>query len=176
MSAPQSQSGLVLELAEEFLTRYRKGERPALQEYVDRHPELAAAIREVFPAMALMENIALSDDARTDQTYAAAALQQLSRATGGQWQLSHLRLRWLPVPTVSAAGASFRPPVSESPPAGLDTLRCHSGARASARTRNPEIMGSRFRRVRCCASRPCDPHHLKIAQPHSLGRPPSGKP
>src|SRR5215475_10335828 len=40
----------------------------------------------------------------------AAALQQLSRATGGQWQFSHLRLRWLPVPTVSAAGASFRIP------------------------------------------------------------------
>src|SRR5262245_39238787 len=77
MSTPQSQSGLVLELAEEFLARYRQGERPALQEYIDRHPDLAAAIREVFPAMALMENIALSDDALTDRTPQAAALQQL---------------------------------------------------------------------------------------------------
>jgi hypothetical protein len=40
----------------------------------------------------------------------AAALQQLSRATGGQWQLSHLRLRWLPAPTISAADASFSIP------------------------------------------------------------------
>jgi WD40 repeat protein/serine/threonine protein kinase len=33
-----------------------------LKEYIDRHPELAAEIREVFPAMALMENIALADE------------------------------------------------------------------------------------------------------------------
>jgi WD40 repeat protein/serine/threonine protein kinase len=57
-----SQSGIVLGLAEEFLERYRKGERPPLREYVERHPELAAAIKEVFPAVALMENIALADE------------------------------------------------------------------------------------------------------------------
>ena len=34
MSAPQSQSGRVMELAEEFLQRYRCGERPALKEQV----------------------------------------------------------------------------------------------------------------------------------------------
>ena len=77
MSTPPSQSGLVLELAEEFLARYRRGERPALQEYVERHPELAAAIREVFPAVALMENIALSDEAVVDRTPQVPALQQL---------------------------------------------------------------------------------------------------
>jgi serine/threonine-protein kinase len=77
MSTPPSQSGLVLELAEEFLARYRQGERPALQEYIDRHPELAAAIREVFPAMALMENIALADESLAGQPPAAQALQQL---------------------------------------------------------------------------------------------------
>ena len=52
-SESQSRSGLVLELAEEFLDRYRAGERPALKEYIDRHPELEAEIREVFPAMAM---------------------------------------------------------------------------------------------------------------------------
>ena len=62
MSESESPSGLVLELAEEFLERYRRGERPPLKEYVDRHPELGAEIREVFPAMALMENIALADE------------------------------------------------------------------------------------------------------------------
>ncbi|MCI0643070.1 MAG: protein kinase [Gemmataceae bacterium] len=54
-------SALVMELAEEFLNRYRKGELPPLKEYVDRHPELAAEIKEVFPAMAMMENIAVAD-------------------------------------------------------------------------------------------------------------------
>src|SRR5438552_18044782 len=62
MSSAGSRSGVVLALAEEFLDRYRRGERPALKEYVDRHPELAADIREVFPAMAMMENIALAEE------------------------------------------------------------------------------------------------------------------
>src|SRR5438128_996693 len=62
MSASPSHSALVLELAEEFLERYRRGERPSLKEYVDRYPSLGAAIREVFPAMAMMENIALADE------------------------------------------------------------------------------------------------------------------
>jgi serine/threonine-protein kinase len=61
MSASASKSALVLELAEEFLERYRQGQRPSLKEYIDRHPHLEADIREVFPAMALMENIALDD-------------------------------------------------------------------------------------------------------------------
>src|SRR5437588_1232319 len=62
MSDSESRSELVLELAEEFLERYRRGERPPLKEYIDRHPELAAEIKEVFPAMALMENIAVADE------------------------------------------------------------------------------------------------------------------
>ncbi len=62
MSTSESQSGVVLELAEEFLERYRRGQHPSLKEYIDRHPSLADEIREVFPAMAMMENIALADE------------------------------------------------------------------------------------------------------------------
>jgi serine/threonine protein kinase/formylglycine-generating enzyme required for sulfatase activity len=62
MSASESKSGLVLQLVGEFLERYRQGERPSLKEYIDRHPQLAAEIKEVFPAMALMENVALADE------------------------------------------------------------------------------------------------------------------
>jgi serine/threonine protein kinase/tetratricopeptide (TPR) repeat protein len=61
MSESEMRSGRVLELAEEFLERYRNGERPPLKEYTDRHPDLAEEIREVFPAMAMMENIAVAD-------------------------------------------------------------------------------------------------------------------
>ena len=43
------------ELAEEFAERYRRGERPSLQEYVDRLPEMAEEILELFPAMAKVE-------------------------------------------------------------------------------------------------------------------------
>ncbi len=43
------------QLAEEFLQRYRRGERPALAEYTGRHPALAEEIREVFAALVLVE-------------------------------------------------------------------------------------------------------------------------
>ncbi len=53
---------LLNQLAEEFAARYRRGERPSLQEYVDLHPALADDIREYFPAMAEMEQA--KDDRR----------------------------------------------------------------------------------------------------------------
>jgi WD40 repeat protein/serine/threonine protein kinase/tetratricopeptide (TPR) repeat protein len=62
MSLSISRSAVVLELAEEFLERYRRGERPPLQEYIGRHPELESDIRAIFPAMAMMDKIALDDD------------------------------------------------------------------------------------------------------------------
>jgi hypothetical protein len=46
---------LLNRLGEELADRYRRGERPALQEYIDRHPALADEIREYFPAMVEME-------------------------------------------------------------------------------------------------------------------------
>ncbi len=42
-------------LAEEFVERYRRGERPTVTEYVGEHPELSAEIREVFPALLAIE-------------------------------------------------------------------------------------------------------------------------
>src|SRR5262245_38158950 len=46
---------LLNRLADEFAARHRAGERPALQEYCDRHPELADDIRALFPALAELE-------------------------------------------------------------------------------------------------------------------------
>ena len=43
------------QLAEEFMARYRRGERPALTEYTEKYPELADRIRDVFPMMVVME-------------------------------------------------------------------------------------------------------------------------
>src|SRR5260370_2386620 len=48
---------LLNELGEEFAARYRRGERPSLSEYIDRHPQLADDIREFFPAMIEMEQV-----------------------------------------------------------------------------------------------------------------------
>jgi hypothetical protein len=53
---------LLNRLADEFAARFRLGERPSLQEYIDRHPELANDIREFFPAVAEMEQV--KDDRR----------------------------------------------------------------------------------------------------------------
>ncbi len=79
MDTSESRSAVVLELAEEFLERYRKGERPALRDYIDRHPELAGEIREVFPAMAMMENIAIRDDSlAVEETDATAGIEARS--------------------------------------------------------------------------------------------------
>src|SRR5271165_499571 len=44
-------------LAEEFLDRKRRGEHPTLREYVERHPELADKIRDLFPALLMMEGL-----------------------------------------------------------------------------------------------------------------------
>jgi eukaryotic-like serine/threonine-protein kinase len=44
-------------LAEEFLERYRRGDRPTVTEYVDGHPELSEEIREVFPALLAVEEV-----------------------------------------------------------------------------------------------------------------------
>jgi hypothetical protein len=62
MSTSEARSEIVLERAEEILEQDRNGERPGLKEYVNRHPDLAGEIRDVFPAMAMMENIAICDD------------------------------------------------------------------------------------------------------------------
>ncbi len=45
------------ELAEEFVERFRRGERPSLSEYVGRLPEMAGEIREMFPALIEVEQV-----------------------------------------------------------------------------------------------------------------------
>jgi eukaryotic-like serine/threonine-protein kinase len=79
MSTSGEQSVLVMELAEEFLDQYRHGQRPSLQQYIDRHPELAAEIREVFPAMALMERVAIVDSSFSAANRAAALVRAPSQ-------------------------------------------------------------------------------------------------
>ncbi len=44
-------------LAEEFVTRFRAGQRPSLSEYTDGHPELAEEIHDLFPALVEMEQL-----------------------------------------------------------------------------------------------------------------------
>jgi serine/threonine protein kinase/WD40 repeat protein len=48
------------QLAEAFLERYRRGERPSLEAFIAEHPAHAAEIRELFPALLAIERLAPS--------------------------------------------------------------------------------------------------------------------
>src|SRR5438132_7699251 len=73
----------VEQLAEEFVARRQRGEKPTLQEYTARYPELAEEIRELFPALLLVEDLGDGSLAATgphlppDSEAAGAELQQL---------------------------------------------------------------------------------------------------
>src|SRR5258708_18993444 len=69
---------LLSPLAEECAARHRRGERPSLQEYIDRHPQLADDIREFFPAMAEMEQVK-EDRQEVAEPKAAGPLPPLER-------------------------------------------------------------------------------------------------
>jgi eukaryotic-like serine/threonine-protein kinase len=67
MASDDSERFVLLDhLADEFAERYRRGERPSLQEYIDRYPDLADDIRELFPAMVEIEQ-AEGDRRQTDE-------------------------------------------------------------------------------------------------------------
>lgn len=48
-------------LADEFLTRYRNGQFPAISEYTVKYPDLAEEIEEVFPSIAMMEQLRVKE-------------------------------------------------------------------------------------------------------------------
>jgi eukaryotic-like serine/threonine-protein kinase len=70
-------------LAEEFLDRKRRGERPTLREYVERHPDLVDDIRDLFPALLMMEDLGEDSDGTTgsiavcDRAVVGVRLQRL---------------------------------------------------------------------------------------------------
>lgn len=44
-------------LAADFMERFRCGEHPSIDEYAEKHPDLAEQIRELFPTVATLENL-----------------------------------------------------------------------------------------------------------------------
>ncbi len=62
MADNQSQPEQLGPVMDEFVARYRRGERPSVTEYAERHPDLADQIRELFPALVLMERAGSGDD------------------------------------------------------------------------------------------------------------------
>src|SRR5262245_47451246 len=72
MSGLHSELDPVGAVAEDFLTRYRGGERPSLTEYTEKYPELAEPIRELFPALVVMEELGSVEGAGIRPAPAAA--------------------------------------------------------------------------------------------------------
>jgi eukaryotic-like serine/threonine-protein kinase len=57
MNTEPSERHPIDELAEDFVTRYRRGEHPSISEYTRRYPEQASQIGEVLQALVLMEEL-----------------------------------------------------------------------------------------------------------------------
>jgi serine/threonine protein kinase/WD40 repeat protein/Tfp pilus assembly protein PilF len=64
MNVPPSELDVVGKVAEAFLARYRRGERPSLTEYTVQYPELAEQIRDLFPALVVMEELGSVEGSR----------------------------------------------------------------------------------------------------------------
>src|SRR5262245_32453480 len=54
---PSLEQGPLGDLAEDFLERRQRGERPTVEEYAARHPMLAEQIRAFFPALLVVEDL-----------------------------------------------------------------------------------------------------------------------
>ena len=61
MHESPSLADIVNDLAEEFVARYRQGETPRVSEFAARCPERAAEIRDLFPALVVMEQAVCSE-------------------------------------------------------------------------------------------------------------------
>jgi WD40 repeat protein/serine/threonine protein kinase len=72
---------LLAQLADEFVLRFRRGERPSVDEYAKRHPQLSGEIRDVFPAMVAMEQPSI------DAGFADFPVAERVGATIGRYKL-----------------------------------------------------------------------------------------
>ena len=66
-------------LAEEFLARKRQGENPTIDEYTERYPDLAEQIRDLFPALAMMEDLKPPADSTSGSERSGEQPSRISR-------------------------------------------------------------------------------------------------
>jgi len=74
MSGSTTEERPVSQLADEFARRYQNGERPDIAEYLSRYPDLAEEINDIFPPIALLEELKgrnLDDTDLTDEACVA---------------------------------------------------------------------------------------------------------
>src|SRR5271165_4151841 len=78
MSDATADSITVAALAEEYLERKRRGDKPTVEEYLARYPHLADEIRDVFPVLGLVEDFKPGSDDATG-TFAGAEIPGLEK-------------------------------------------------------------------------------------------------
>src|SRR5215510_9357325 len=99
MNDDSLQHDVFAHLADEFVARYRRGERPALSEYCVLHPQLADDIRRVFPTLVVMgqarraQGTASSCDARLAPIAAVSARSAVGGAAASHEHRARLRRR-----------------------------------------------------------------------------------
>lgn len=59
ISEPVTNDTLVGQIADEFLERVERGEEPRVEEYTQKHPEIAPVLRQVLPALRIMRSPAM---------------------------------------------------------------------------------------------------------------------
>ncbi|SIO62533.1 Tetratricopeptide repeat-containing protein [Singulisphaera sp. GP187] len=69
MNDPSADSNPLGALAEEFLDRRFRGERPTVAEYAEKYPELADQIRAFFPALMVVEDLKPRDEDLTHSLF-----------------------------------------------------------------------------------------------------------
>ena len=96
MSDPSLREEALAPVVDSFLDRFRKGERPSIEEYASRYPDLAAAIRDVLPALVAVEQDLTIDPGEPARQAAgrgsARAAWRLpdrsARSAEGEWESS----------------------------------------------------------------------------------------
>src|SRR5438132_1045317 len=62
-------------LGDEFLARCKRGEKPTIKEYCDRHPDLAGEIRDVFEAVLMVEDLRPVSNETSDSSVASVRVE-----------------------------------------------------------------------------------------------------
>lgn len=79
MAEAETHSDPIDILAIEFVASLRDGRRPAIDDYAQRHPDLANDIRELFPTIACLERARTQSEATSDEGRATLGPAQLTR-------------------------------------------------------------------------------------------------
>ena len=77
------------QIADEFVEAFRQGKRPSVEEFARRYPAHADEIREMLPALVLMEKAKSADDSPGQQSQATATIPLA--VSGRQRRLRTLR-------------------------------------------------------------------------------------